>query len=139
MGKLILKSLVLAIIISFISCEEKCDQLCSEGWFNVLHAWGGLGPGPDQIDSIFSSCFAPISIMKSGDANYQDTFDFIFTGAVDYLWLATYALIKRMGLMPMAYRDNVSCSFTQRVAQIRRKGISNYGSLFASEAKTRMA
>ncbi len=66
-----------------------------------------------KVDGIFTSYFASIGIMEGGDADYKDTFDFIFAGAGNYLWVATYTLIISMGVMLMAHADNVSRRFAQ--------------------------
>jgi hypothetical protein len=92
-----------------------------------------------KVDRILAPFLASISIMKGGNANYQDTLNLIFAGPGDYLGGTTYTLVIGMASMLMAYRDYVSGRFSKCVAQIWRKWIGNYDFPFAPKAKTRMS
>jgi hypothetical protein len=72
-----------------------------------------------KVDRILALFLAAIGIMTGGNADYQDTFNLILTGASDYLRVTTYTLIIGMAGMLMAYRDNVSRQFAECIPQIR--------------------
>jgi hypothetical protein len=67
--------------------------------------------------------------VKGRDADYQDAFDFILPGAGNHLRVAAYSLIVSMGMVLMAYRDDVSGRFARRVTDVRWKRVCGNGSV----------
>jgi hypothetical protein len=92
-----------------------------------------------EVDRILAPGLPPHGIMEGGDADYQDTADFVFAGAADYPRLAADAFGIRVRRVLVTYRNDISGLLAERIAEVRGEGVGNDNGLVALNSEARMS